>query len=277
MQVVKGPPASARDVRDAGSIPGLGRSPGEGPGDPLQCSCLENFTDRGAWRATVPGAAKSQTRLHEPICPVLDIRFSLCFTTSCCTHSSANTTVWISQFIPSLPQFHHWRVFKRENDLVYFNPSKDHSSWGQKQTGKLCSGDIKGAGKPHNCSDKRYGNLMSITVTLDGPLPLFVAFQWIISNEVPLLFSQREQKPYQKGSDTWWALGWDNLSLSRHLEGESACRIQEPVTQNHWYDHGNRSASQLVVSPLIQMNGTCTYFLGTKCAPRVNDEQKHAI
>ena len=86
--MVKGPPAGARDVRDAGSIPGLGRSPGEGPGDPLQCSCLENFTDRGAWRAAVPGAAKSQTRLREPICPVLYIRFSLCFTTSCCTHGS---------------------------------------------------------------------------------------------------------------------------------------------------------------------------------------------
>ena len=47
--VVKNPPASAGDTRDAGSIPGSGRSPGGGPGHPLQCSCPENPMDRGAW------------------------------------------------------------------------------------------------------------------------------------------------------------------------------------------------------------------------------------
>ena len=46
-----------------GSIPGLGRSPGEGNGYPLQYSYLENSMDRGAWEATVPGVIKSQTRL----------------------------------------------------------------------------------------------------------------------------------------------------------------------------------------------------------------------
>ena len=46
---------------DSGSIPGSGRSPGEGNVNPLQYSCLENFMDRGAWRATVHGVAKSQT------------------------------------------------------------------------------------------------------------------------------------------------------------------------------------------------------------------------
>ena len=61
--VVKSPPASARDVRDTGSIPGLGRSPGGGYGNPLQYSCLENPIDRGAWWATVHGVAKSQTGL----------------------------------------------------------------------------------------------------------------------------------------------------------------------------------------------------------------------
>ena len=61
--VVKNPPANAGDVRDASSIPGLGRSPGEGHGNPLQYSCLENPMDRGAWWATVHGVAKSQTRL----------------------------------------------------------------------------------------------------------------------------------------------------------------------------------------------------------------------
>ena len=46
--VVKNPPANAGDSREAGSIPGLGRSPGVGNGNPLQYSCLENSTDRGA-------------------------------------------------------------------------------------------------------------------------------------------------------------------------------------------------------------------------------------
>ena len=51
--VVKNPPRSAGDARDAGSIPGLGRSPGVGTGNPLQYSCQENSMDRGAWQATV--------------------------------------------------------------------------------------------------------------------------------------------------------------------------------------------------------------------------------
>ena len=46
-------PANARDKREVGSIPGLGRSPGEGNGNPLQYSCLENPMDRGAWQAAV--------------------------------------------------------------------------------------------------------------------------------------------------------------------------------------------------------------------------------
>ena len=48
-----------------GSISGLGRSPGEGNGNPLQYSCLENPMDRGVWWATVHGVAKSQTRLSD--------------------------------------------------------------------------------------------------------------------------------------------------------------------------------------------------------------------
>ena len=61
--VVKNLPANAGDIRDAGLIPGSGRSPGGGHGSPLQYSCLENPMDRGAWRATVYGVTKSQTRL----------------------------------------------------------------------------------------------------------------------------------------------------------------------------------------------------------------------
>ena len=59
--LVKNPPAKAEDVRDVSSIPGLGRSPGGGHGNPLQFSCLENSMDKGAWWAIVRGVTKSQT------------------------------------------------------------------------------------------------------------------------------------------------------------------------------------------------------------------------
>ena len=53
--VVKNPFANAGDIRDSGLIPGLGRSPGEGNGNPLQYSSLGNPMDRGAWQITVQG------------------------------------------------------------------------------------------------------------------------------------------------------------------------------------------------------------------------------
>ena len=61
--MVKNPPASAGDIRDMGSIPELGRCPGEGHGNPLQYTCLENPMDRGGWQATVRRVAKSLTCL----------------------------------------------------------------------------------------------------------------------------------------------------------------------------------------------------------------------
>ena len=61
-QVSQCSPAKA-DAGNMGSIPGLGRSPGEGNGNPLQYSCLENPMEGGAWQATVHGVAKSWTRL----------------------------------------------------------------------------------------------------------------------------------------------------------------------------------------------------------------------
>ena len=65
--MVKNPPADAGDTQDVGSVLGSGRSPGEGNDNPLQYSCLGNSMDRGAWRATVHGVAKSWTRLSEQI------------------------------------------------------------------------------------------------------------------------------------------------------------------------------------------------------------------
>ena len=63
--VVKNPPANTGDIRDAGSIPELGRSPGEGSGNSLQYFCLENPMDRGAWQATAHRVTKSWTRLKQ--------------------------------------------------------------------------------------------------------------------------------------------------------------------------------------------------------------------
>jgi len=56
---------SAYNAEDLGSVPRLGSSPGQGNGNPLQYSCLENPMDRGAWQATVHGVTKSQTQLSD--------------------------------------------------------------------------------------------------------------------------------------------------------------------------------------------------------------------
>ena len=63
--VVKNLFANAGDSGDAGSVPGSKGSPGEGNGNPLQCSCLENPRDGGAWWAAVSGVAQSRTRLND--------------------------------------------------------------------------------------------------------------------------------------------------------------------------------------------------------------------
>ena len=61
----RGSAANVGETRDSGSVPGSGRAPGEGNGNPLQCSCLENSMGRGAWRATGHSVAKSWTRLSD--------------------------------------------------------------------------------------------------------------------------------------------------------------------------------------------------------------------
>ena len=64
--MVKNLPDNAGDKRDAGSIPGLGRSPEEGNGNPLRYSCLKNPTDRGGWWAIVPRVTKGWIQLKQP-------------------------------------------------------------------------------------------------------------------------------------------------------------------------------------------------------------------
>ena len=78
MGLVKNPPGNAGDVRDTGLISGSGRSPGEGHGNRLQYSCLENPMDRGAWRAAVHRVINSRTRLKRlsmHLCFILHVLF----------------------------------------------------------------------------------------------------------------------------------------------------------------------------------------------------------
>ena len=63
--VIKNSSVNAGDIRDVGSIPGWGRAPGGGHGNPLQYSCRDNPTDRGAWQAMVHRVAKSWTQLKQ--------------------------------------------------------------------------------------------------------------------------------------------------------------------------------------------------------------------
>ena len=80
--VVRNPPASAGDARDAGSIPGSGRTPGEGNKNPLQYSCLEISMDRGIWWATAHVVTKSQTRWvaeHTKLYRQGCLYFALCY------------------------------------------------------------------------------------------------------------------------------------------------------------------------------------------------------
>ena len=86
---VKNLPANAGDVRDMGWIPGLGRSPGGGHGNPLQYSCLKNPVDRGAWQATVDGVTKSQTQLSD---------WTAATTPPLCMSSVSETQVNVSLF-----------------------------------------------------------------------------------------------------------------------------------------------------------------------------------
>ena len=91
--VVKNLPADAGDERGVGSIPGLGRSLAGGHGNPLQYSCLENPTDRGAWRATVQGGPKESdtTKVLSTHCVV-----------SCSTVSNSETPWTQGSNLPSL-------------------------------------------------------------------------------------------------------------------------------------------------------------------------------
>ena len=94
--MIQNPPTSAGDVRDAGSIPGLARSPGGGHGKPLQYSCLENPVDRGATPVFLPGESRGQRSLagSSPLGrKESDTTEAYAFT---CTHTHAHTRKGLS-------------------------------------------------------------------------------------------------------------------------------------------------------------------------------------
>ena len=90
--MVKQLPSNAGDTRGSGLIPGLGRYPGGGHGNPLHYSCLENPMHRGAWWATVHGITKSQTRLKFP---TMHIRVGLLCTESLVQNFSCQVTKFL--------------------------------------------------------------------------------------------------------------------------------------------------------------------------------------
>ena len=116
MLVVKSPPANAGDVRDVGSIPGSGRSPGGGHGNPLQYSCLENSTDREAWWATVHRVAKSWTQLHVPTCTKLKPYPDM-------TSWTSAHLLWIHQGDGSAPHFWRYTICRLFCHFLYFSLS----------------------------------------------------------------------------------------------------------------------------------------------------------
>ena len=81
-------PCHAGTATDAGSIPGLGRSPGGGNGNWLQCSCLDNPIDRGSWWAIVHRVAKSQTQLRDWTATIYSLIYNICFSLSGLLHSA---------------------------------------------------------------------------------------------------------------------------------------------------------------------------------------------
>ena len=116
-QRLKRLPEFARSAGDLGSIPGSGRSLGEGNGNPLQYSCLENPMDGGAWWSTVHGVAKSQTLLSDfTFCvflPPLNIFFCEVHTISVlyCTHLCMKWSLVISDFLEEISSLSHCIVF----------------------------------------------------------------------------------------------------------------------------------------------------------------------
>ena len=108
--VVKNAPANVGDARHLGSIPGLGRSPGGGNGNPLQYSCLKNSMDRGAWWATVQGVSKSCTWLNDQ------------------AHTHTHTHTPLSVLLYNV---HPWHPGPQSLPFAYVNQSKSRAYYNE--------------------------------------------------------------------------------------------------------------------------------------------------
>ena len=122
--MVKNPTANAGDTRDEGSVPGSGRSPGGGHGNPLQHSCLENPMDRGAWWVTVLGVTKTWTWLKW----LSTHRKRLSFLDKGCSP----VTLWMELSREMGGLCDHWIMYHRSQVLLTFNSLQhqtDHLTW----------------------------------------------------------------------------------------------------------------------------------------------------
>ena len=119
--VVKNLPDNAGDVRYRGSIPGLGSSPGEGNGNPLQCACLENSMDRVTWQALVHGVAKTRTWLSD-LAQHIDhiIEYDMIFLFLCLTSLSMKISTSIHAAANDIISFFYgWATFRQYSLYVY--------------------------------------------------------------------------------------------------------------------------------------------------------------
>ena len=144
--VVKNLLASAGDIRDAGLIPGSGRSLGGGHGNPLQYFCLENPTDRGNWWATVHGVTKSRTRLKRLSVhprPVINPLLPSCGDTWTLQRWLLKECSWKSlSNSAELPPHREWGQRRRWHPTPVLLPGKSHGrrslvgcrSWGRKES-----------------------------------------------------------------------------------------------------------------------------------------------
>ena len=132
MLVIKDPPASSGDIRDMGSVPGAGRSPGGGHGNPLQYSCLENPTDRGAWQAIIHKLQRDRYDWRDlahthPITTPFQ-KFSTSFFCLCTKYYSAYSYLVLVEIILYLPHYEKVHIFQADVEKKIGTLSVVHSS-----------------------------------------------------------------------------------------------------------------------------------------------------
>ena len=228
---------SAGNEEDPGWIPESGRSPGEGNGNPLQYSCLENAMDRGAWWATVHGVAESQIRLsdlHSDTCLPSDVtcpaqgpvitHLGLTFPSS-----SSHTTTWHSAWPAEL--FWHWLYRISCSRLEITHPLQVLTSWPDSQVPPgLCEPYL--SPPPHALyASAKLDSLFLWCILVLAPLCLFALpplkkrpFNLSMKNTTHFLRISSNLTPYMK-------LSWipHHSEMVPYFSGLSAFRISEPL------------------------------------------------